>query len=916
MFSPAQTVGEIDIDGLNVKRKPKFDVKKVQKKFLRVKRTEVELQITEKGVKEYTDFMVSNYYFFEQMNLKRMDRITFKINDTKYETELAMQISETIEQYKQQFLKEKINNINPGTPTSDENIESHEEDEEEKDVKNPKSKLEKLLGTSSGQRMTIRMDELVMDENTKEGRHIKDYIYTFDFKEKPMNRLRLFKAKVKKYMIKSYSLKLENLHSPQSKEKVEKESEFGMYIGTPGSHLAIEKSLQRAILVPLFQERVMDYLKKKTEERQKRLNKRFLFQLKERSQDDFEIAKHAKDPNGYKEAIEQLSRIKEDMFPFEIVEHVVETARLIYRNYKFRVAEEQKAIEKGEAELYLGRKQLAGDDILPIMMYVTSHAHIENLIAIIEYTQELFPVDQIHSQDNYYLTVFISAVTGLEHIRLYDSQKPDNIAPLVRKVSSKRYTPITPSPSDQEFVGEHSRTNSSVTQIESELQTDEEEDMLLECNEEVAYFRTDRKEKIFTRIWHPIHEVGETEKNAHVFFVHGLHEHSGRYTDVYKELLSHHYIVHTHDMVSHGRSTNACGHRGYIHSISDLADDLLHFMEVSHMNIDIDPVYLIGYGLGASVVFDVAMKKPSYVAGCVFINASFITSKNFHRGLQSLSAIIERITPNLNIARYYISENAELQALFDNDPLCCHNKIMVKTACSILRWVSSVKNRMNEFKTSFLVIQSLKDHLCTREGADFIMMESISSHKVLKVYDTCHDIFHGEYKRHVIRDISSWINTHRKRLNSPPPTFTTTTNFSDDEEPLPSEFDDEEIKETKDEEDKESNTEKAKEEENDSNQNVKNEETQLDEKIDDKKEINDNEEESRDNEEEEKQSDENKEELKGDDQNEAAVDQNNDHKKCDPNENKKVEQELIVKENDMKHEVEQKENVIDEENEV
>lgn len=96
------------------------------------------------------------------------------------------------------------------------------------------------------------------------------------------------------------------------------------------------------------------------------------------------------------------------------------------------------------------------------------------------------------------------------------------------------------------------------------------------------------------------------EPKAHIHIVHGLAEHSGRYTEFIDYLVSEGYAVTAHDQRGHGETAVKNGHRyGYLGehvSFDDLVDDT--FEVIRHYNRQFPelPLILIGHSMGSFVV--------------------------------------------------------------------------------------------------------------------------------------------------------------------------------------------------------------------------------------------------------------------------------------------------------------------------
>ncbi|XP_029124927.1 uncharacterized protein LOC109787743 [Cajanus cajan] len=88
------------------------------------------------------------------------------------------------------------------------------------------------------------------------------------------------------------------------------------------------------------------------------------------------------------------------------------------------------------------------------------------------------------------------------------------------------------------------------------------------CVREYQLLGTKRGDTIFTQCWTPVsHNI-----RGLVLLMHGLNEHSGRYSDFAKQLNANGYKVYGMDWIGHGGSD---GLHAYVHSLDDAVSDMV-----------------------------------------------------------------------------------------------------------------------------------------------------------------------------------------------------------------------------------------------------------------------------------------------------------------------------------------------------
>ena len=98
----------------------------------------------------------------------------------------------------------------------------------------------------------------------------------------------------------------------------------------------------------------------------------------------------------------------------------------------------------------------------------------------------------------------------------------------------------------------------------------------------------------YAQIWEPT----SGEPKAVVCLIHGLGEHSGRYSHVAKRLTENGYVVFAHDLRGHGKSAGIRGHASTNEVfIGDIAEVFLE----SGKRFPGKPLFLYGHSLGANI---------------------------------------------------------------------------------------------------------------------------------------------------------------------------------------------------------------------------------------------------------------------------------------------------------------------------
>eukprot|EP01052_Picozoa_sp_SAG31_P023766 SAG31_NODE_1982_length_6745_cov_8.400090_3_plen_1022_part_00 len=142
-------------------------------------------------------------------------------------------------------------------------------------------------------------------------------------------------------------------------------------------------------------------------------------------------------PSGWAQAVQQLECIgRSNLMPSEMLTELLRTATVIHDTFVLehkRGDSDGNASDKGEmarsSDVYL-----AGDDFLPIFIFVVVRSDVEELPLLLHFMQKLCDPDLLAGKGGYYLTVLESV---LECVRSADASAPILVA-------ARRSSPLSP----------------------------------------------------------------------------------------------------------------------------------------------------------------------------------------------------------------------------------------------------------------------------------------------------------------------------------------------------------------------------------------------------------------------------------------------------------------------------------------
>jgi alpha-beta hydrolase superfamily lysophospholipase len=271
-------------------------------------------------------------------------------------------------------------------------------------------------------------------------------------------------------------------------------------------------------------------------------------------------------------------------------------------------------------------------------------------------------------------------------------------------------------------------------------------------------FETKDNLHLFEQSWEPVNEL----RNV-LIFVHGLAEHSSRYTHFAEYLSGYNTAVETFDLRGHGRSQ---GKRNYIDSFSDYLDDFRIFYERVFRKYPKMPIFLCGQSMGGTISSLFVLEHRNNIRGLVLSAPVLKVSKDISPFLQKISSFIGTLFPKLPTIKLDcrgISRDKSVVADYDCDPLVYRKGIIAKTGAELIRAAKEIQGRLEEMSLPILILHGASDPMSDINGSRKLYSEAKSNDKTLKEYENLfHCILHEPEKDLVMEDIRLWLSEHSR----------------------------------------------------------------------------------------------------------------------------------------------------------
>lgn len=264
---------------------------------------------------------------------------------------------------------------------------------------------------------------------------------------------------------------------------------------------------------------------------------------------------------------------------------------------------------------------------------------------------------------------------------------------------------------------------------------------------------------LFTRHWAP-----DLPTVAHLFLVHGVHEHSGRYAYVASHLMQNGIEVHALDLRGHGQSE---GPRAMVGSFAEYSDDVvLALMPVLERAGDA-PVFLMGHSMGGLVVSRMVVDHGiGELAGLILSSPALAVDAP--APLRALAPVLARWVPRLRVSGVdlsILSHDPRVERAYREDPLCIKSGVRAALGYEMLKSIEHVRQNVEAFTLPLYAFHGTADELTNPDGSEWIIEHAPSDDKTLKLYEGFyHETLNELGRDTVLTDLTAWILGRSRQL--------------------------------------------------------------------------------------------------------------------------------------------------------
>lgn len=273
---------------------------------------------------------------------------------------------------------------------------------------------------------------------------------------------------------------------------------------------------------------------------------------------------------------------------------------------------------------------------------------------------------------------------------------------------------------------------------------------------EVRHSTARGSSRLYQQSWEP-----EGDTRAAVLLIHGLGEHSSRYTHVADHLTQRGFAVQSLDHYGHGKSD---GLPGYVERFSVYLDGVaasLQKVRDEHAGM---PLFLVGHSMGGLIAAAFLLQQQDAFRACVLSGPAFKSDQAPPAIVIALIRLISVLAPTAPLIQLDASGVSRDQAVVDaylRDPLVHHGKLSARLLAEMSAAMKNTLAHAANIDIPVILMHGEDDQLTSPAGSAE-MYESIgSADKTLKTYPGLfHEIFNEPEQEAVLTDMSTWLEAH------------------------------------------------------------------------------------------------------------------------------------------------------------
>mmetsp|Transcript_29829 Transcript_29829/g.45685 ORF Transcript_29829/g.45685 Transcript_29829/m.45685 type:complete len:294 (-) Transcript_29829:85-966(-) len=265
------------------------------------------------------------------------------------------------------------------------------------------------------------------------------------------------------------------------------------------------------------------------------------------------------------------------------------------------------------------------------------------------------------------------------------------------------------------------------------------------------------------------------EYKGSVLIVHGLAEHSGRYTHVAETLNKAGYAVYSFDGRGHGKSVKGGGAKptAYYASLDDYTKDVDGMIQkiitttTTTTDDDADakgkPCFVWGHSMGGMMVTYHNIKyQPDNVAGIILTGPLVEVGSDVGYFIQGVARVLSYLVPKAGtqpLKSTSISRDAKVRDDYDKDPLNYRGSVPARVGSCMLQGMNTIQTEKSTITIPMLIMHGDADKVVDPNGSKGLYEGISSKDKKLRMWEGLYHEIHNEpEKDQVLAEMVAWLD--------------------------------------------------------------------------------------------------------------------------------------------------------------
>ena len=207
---------------------------------------------------------------------------------------------------------------------------------------------------------------------------------------------------------------------------------------------------------------------------------------------------------------------------------------------------------------------------------------------------------------------------------------------------------------------------------------------------------------------------------AVLIVVHGIAEHSGRYSNLVNYLVPKGFSVYSFDLRGHGKSD---GKRSYIERFSYYLDDLKIFCDIVSEENKNKKVFLVGHSLGSTIAIDYAIEHQNELSGLIVSGTTLKAGASINKASIFMAKILSIVLPKIGVSALSsagISRDKAVVEDYINDPLNYTGKLSARTGAELLKTMSKIQLKLSQLSLPVFIMHGTADCISDPSSSQMI----------------------------------------------------------------------------------------------------------------------------------------------------------------------------------------------------